>query len=175
MDGRAALRWAKGHQPKLPLVVFGQSLGGNVALRSVLDIKNELKPDYMIVDSSFTSYRSAATKIMSKSWLLWIFQPIGWAIVDNSQGVNQDIHTLEIPLLVIHGDKDQIVDFSLGQDLFNHVSEPKEFWRIPNGRHTDFMWQANGLYSDRFFSILDMRFDPQYKKSPEKIKDSSKK
>lgn len=158
MDGRAALRWIKHQNPNLPLFVFGQSLGGAVAMRTVLDLKAEIPVDLVIVDSTFASYRSAACSVLSNSWLTWIFQPIGWLIVDNSQGVKSDLKKLSpIPLVVIHGEEDPVVNFSLGEDVFAAAVEPKEFWKIPHGRHIDFMWRENGAYSDRFFQTLDAR------------------
>lgn len=157
-DGRAALRFIKSQHPNLPIIIFGQSLGGIVALRTALDMKTEIPVKAIVVDSTFASYRSVARSVMAKSWLLWLFQPLGWAIVDNSQGVKHDLSQLApIPLLVIHGEKDPMIDLSQGQAVFQSASEPKEFWSIPEGGHTDFMWRENGKYAQKFFNYLDSK------------------
>lgn len=158
-DGRSALRWIKKRHPDVPIVIFGQSLGGAVALKTVLEMQKEIPIQQVIVDSTYGSYRSVARKIASSTWLLWLFQPVAWLMVDNSQEVISEIKNLSpTPLLVIHGDADRVVNFSLGEDLFNAAAEPKEFWKIPNGNHTDFMLREKGKYAEKFFSFLDARF-----------------
>ncbi len=40
------------------------------------------------------------------------------------------------PLLIIHGEKDELVSVKEGIDLFKHANEPKKLKIIPNGDHT---------------------------------------
>lgn len=159
-DGRAALRWLQARNPGRPIVVFAQSLGGAVALRSVLDLKAEAAAEgpvrLVVVDSSFASYRAVGRKVLSGSWITWLFQPLAGILLSDEFAPEKDLHNLApVPLVVIHGDKDQTVDFSLGEKLFAAASEPKEFWRVPGGRHTSFMWEAGGEFAQRFFDRLD--------------------
>ena len=60
-DGIAALRWARFHitdvlRKEVPIVVFGQSLGGAIALKSVIEAKDRIPIGEVIVDSTFSSY-----------------------------------------------------------------------------------------------------------------------
>ena len=159
MDGRAAMRYMKKRNPESPLVVFGQSLGGAISLKTVLTMKNEIAVDMMIVDSTFASYRSIARRIFSRSYVTWLFQPMAWLIANNTEAPLADLKKLApTPLIVIHGNADGIVDHELGRELFEAASEPKEFWEVDGGRHTDFMWQGNGLFAKRFYDTLDKKF-----------------
>ena len=42
-----------------------------------------------------------------------------------------------MPLLVLHGEKDQVVAIKYGEGLFNLANEPKRMVRFPLGGHVD--------------------------------------
>ncbi len=138
-DGRAALRWLAANKPEgVPIIIFGQSLGGAVALRVAGDLKDEVDFKKIAVDSTFHSYRSVARKALSKHWLTWLFQPLAFVVMSDRYGPADAIPTLAPrPFLVIHGTNDRSVDFSLGEKVFELAAEPKTFWRIEGGGHID--------------------------------------
>jgi fermentation-respiration switch protein FrsA (DUF1100 family) len=47
------------------------------------------------------------------------------------------VRRLTVPLLVAHGDRDEIVPFELGEQLFAAAPEPKRFLRIRGAGHND--------------------------------------
>lgn len=152
-DGKAALRFIAKKKPDLPLIVIGQSLGGAVAMETLIELKGEVPVKQIVVDSSFNNYRSVARNIMMKNWITWLFHPIAWLIVDNSTAPKDKIKNLApTPLLVIHGTKDQVVDYKFGEQIYKLAGEPKEFWTIPNGYHTDFSYRKN--WEEKFYSYL---------------------
>jgi fermentation-respiration switch protein FrsA (DUF1100 family) len=137
-DGEAALRWARAREPQLPLVVVGQSLGGAIALRNVIDLKQEIPVRLVVADCTFPSYRGIARKVMTRSWVTWPFQWLGWLLMSDAHAPKGEIDQISpTPLLVIHGDADPVVEFELGEAVYLEAKEPKEFWRIPGGEHTD--------------------------------------
>ncbi len=153
-DGMDVIRWAKANFPDLPIIVFGQSLGGAVSLKALIELRDEFKADAIVIDSGFSSYRSVARSVLANHWLTWLLQPIGWLIVDNSMGPGKDISKLEpTPFLVVHGTKDPIVAFSHGQGIYELAPEPKEFWAIENAVHTEFMFRPP--YQKKFYEYLD--------------------
>ena len=163
-DGVAAIRWMHSNYPNTPLVIFGQSLGGAVAFKAVNQIKDEIKISLIVADSTFHDYRSAARSLFARNWLLFLFQPLAWALADNSASPKDDIPELSpIPLLIVHGTKDPVVDYSLGQEVYALAKDPKEFWSIPEGRHIDFMLRESGKYGDKLFERLDQMFDSSRK------------
>jgi fermentation-respiration switch protein FrsA (DUF1100 family) len=47
------------------------------------------------------------------------------------------IGQVRVPLLVLHGERDQVIPFTQGEQLYALANEPKRFLRFPAGRHTD--------------------------------------
>lgn len=158
-DGEAALDWAqiKAKDKNIPLIVFCQSLGGAICMKS-LSHRPDLNPKALIIDSSFSSYRSEARTVASRSWLLWLLQPVAWLIVDNSQAPQDDLKDLKAQnFLVVHGDEDQVVDVDHGKKIYEKLPEPKEFWLIPDGQHTDFLVREQKQYQIKFFAWLEKK------------------
>lgn len=155
-DGIAAIRWMHARHPTKPLVIVGQSLGGAISFRSVAQIKDEIPIALMLADSTFPDYRMQARSLFSNSVLTFLFQPIAWLVADNSESPKDDIaHLSPIPLIIVHGDKDRIVDQNMGREIFKIAKEPKEFWSIPNCQHVQFMFINDGEQGDRFYAKVD--------------------
>ncbi len=47
------------------------------------------------------------------------------------------IAKVSAPLLIVHGTRDGVVPFALGERLFALANEPKRFVRIDGGGHSD--------------------------------------
>jgi uncharacterized protein len=152
--GKEALRWVAKNKDSSPLIVFGQSLGGAVAHRSVLDLQKEISFRALILDSTFMSYRSLARKKASEHFITWLFQPVAWLLMSDSFAPEDPMQRAGIPLLVIHGDADRVVPFSEGERVFAESAEPKEFWRIPGGQHSDVFWGHDKVYRKKFVEYL---------------------
>jgi uncharacterized protein len=158
LDGAAALDWARARakERNLPIVLIGQSLGGAVLMKTLAVYDKTFVPDVLVIDSSFCNYRSAARRVLAKSWVTWLLQPVGWLIVDNSQAPQEDLPSLKAKnIMVIHGTADFVVDYALGEQVFSLLPEPKEFMTIPDGYHTDFMFNDEGRYRFKFLAWLD--------------------
>lgn len=152
-DGKAAIRWIAKRKPDVPLVVMGQSLGGAVALKTLIEMKGEIPVKQIVIDSSFLSYRSVARNIMMKHWFTWPLHPIAWLIVDNSAAPGNDIKKLSpTPILIVHGDQDNAVDVRFGKEMYKVADEPKEFWFISGGYHIDFLFRKE--WEDKFYNYL---------------------
>lgn len=155
-DGRAAIQWLRKHEPDRSIVIFGQSLGGAIALRAVLDLRKDFSPKAVIVDSTFPSYQSVARWALSQSWLTWFLQPLTYVLLSDRYAPDGQVAQLSpVPLLVIHGTQDHVVGHEMSDRLFSMASEPKEFWKIEGGQHIDFMWRDNGKYATKFYEYLD--------------------
>ncbi len=150
--GKAAIQWVQQKYSHLPLVVYGQSLGGAVAMRAVIELKSEgaLMPKLVVADSTFLSYRGAARKVLSNHWLTWLLQPVGWLVMSDKHAPGERVKEISpVPLLVIHSKKDQVVDYSLGEEVFHAAFEPKEFWPLETGRHIETFSSADAKYSSQ--------------------------
>lgn len=135
------------------LVVFGQSLGGAVALYRVAHTSYRGNIRALVVESAFSSYRQITRDKLADFWLTWPFQwPLSWTVSDayNPSAAVGDISP--IPLLIIHGDQDSIVPLHHGQRLFELAREPKQFWIVPGGGHIQAFQKT--AYRERFVAYL---------------------
>jgi fermentation-respiration switch protein FrsA (DUF1100 family) len=104
---------------------LGESLGGAVALALAL----ERPPRGLVLQSTFTGLRDMAR-------LHYPFVP-SFLVPDGYPSLRR-IPALHAPLLVIHGERDEIVPFAHGQRLFAAAPEPKRFQAVAAG-HNDLL------------------------------------
>ncbi len=127
-DGRAALRALRSRPGVDPARVFylGESLGGGVALALAL----EVPPAGLALRSAFTS-----VKAMGR--LHYPLVP-GFIVPDAYPSLRR-IPALRCPLLVLHGDRDDLVPLGHGQALFAAAPEPKRLEVLPGAGHNDLL------------------------------------
>jgi fermentation-respiration switch protein FrsA (DUF1100 family) len=65
------------------------------------------------------------------------------------------IARVHVPLMVIHGDADEIVPFSQGRAVFNAANEPKLFWSVAGAHHNDLLEVAGPEYVARLRDFYD--------------------
>lgn len=125
-DARAALTGLLEEAGVDPARVFylGESLGGAVAL----DLALEHPPAGLVLLSAFTGVRELGR-------LHYPFVPT--ALVPDAYPTLRRIHRLQAPLLVLHGDRDDIVPLPQGRALFDAAPEPKRMHVFPNLGHND--------------------------------------
>lgn len=158
--GKAAILYVQKNKPDLPIIIYGQSLGGAVAMRAMIELKGQVKPKLFVADSTFLSYRKIAQKVLAKHWLTWLLQPVGWLVMSDEYAPGDRVKEISpIPMLVIHSKKDHVVDYSMGEDVFQRAAEPKEFWPLEEGRHIETFSGYDMLYAlktrKRFLAKLD--------------------
>ena len=109
----------------------------------------------MVADSTFDSFQRIAKTKLAHSWLTWLIQPLSYVLLSDNWAP-EDLKSISpVPVLVIHGLKDVVVEPELGEKIFKKLAEPKTLWRIPDGAHTDVFLQHEHKYRDRFLSFLD--------------------
>ncbi len=154
-DGKAVMEWIASQKPNLPLVIYGQSLGGAIALSSLLELKDRSQIKLVVIDSSFVSYQQVSQHVLAHSALTWLFQPVTHLVMSDKYAPKDRVRELaSIPTLVMHGTHDKVVDFELGRDLYLKLKGEKEFWTIPGGKHCDALWRHRGVYRAKLAKIL---------------------
>lgn len=155
--GKAAIQYVHNMNPRLPLIVYGQSLGGNIAMRSVFEMKEKVKPQVLVVESSFLSYRAAARGILASSIWTWPLQPLAYLLLSDEWAIHDHVSELdEIPMIVIHSKQDKVISFSLGEEVYNKSRSKKEFLIRENGGHNEtFVGKDGPTNKIQFLSILD--------------------
>ena len=157
-DAKAAINWAlQYHKEKKhnKLILYGQSLGGIVSMRAILDHPQAGLFDLVVMDSTFSSYNDMAFDKLTSHWLTFIFSPLAYAIVSNSTSPEDDLENLQNPLLVIHGKRDTVVPFKHGKEIYDSAKSKKWFWEIEQGKHTDVFLAHNYQYRKKFITFLD--------------------
>lgn len=108
------------------LVLFGESLGAAVAVQ--LAIERPAKA--LVLESPFTSIPDMARAAYP------FLPPVGPLIRTRYETIAK-VSRLGIPLLVLHGDRDDIVPLRQGRRVFDTAPEPKRFFAIPGAGHND--------------------------------------
>jgi fermentation-respiration switch protein FrsA (DUF1100 family) len=135
------------------VVVFGQSLGGAIAIHNVAHSSYRRHIRALVVESAFASYRQIAREKLADFWLTWPLQwPLSWTVSDEYSPSAAVAGVSPIPLLIIHGDHDTIVPLHHGQRLYELAREPKQLWVVPGGGHIQ-AFQSQ-IYRDRFVAYL---------------------
>lgn len=118
------------------IVVFGQSLGGALAIHYVAHSAYRDHIRAVIADSPFSDYRQVAQEKMADFFITWPFQWLPAFTVNNAYSPKASVAALTpIPLLLIHGARDGIVPPHHSQLLFEMAQEPKALWSIPEAGH----------------------------------------
>jgi hypothetical protein len=112
-----------------PLLYLGESLGGAVALALAL----ELPPAGLILQSAFTSVRDMARRH---------YPLIPPALVPDAYPSLRLIARLEAPLLVLHGERDEIVPLMHGEALAEAARGPTRMHVFAGAGHNDLLSRA---------------------------------
>lgn len=159
LDGMAAFDLAKKYMKNekyRDLVLYGQSLGGAILLKSLEVYKKELKPKLVVLDSTFTNYQNVAFDILKNNFFTFIFSPLAYLFVSGDGNVDKVPSNIKAPTLVIHGKYDQVVPFKHGKQIYESLGNiPKKFWEIPYGLHTDVFFRHEGEYRQKFIELLN--------------------
>lgn len=153
-DGLAALAYVRA-RPDVDasrIIVMGQSLGGAVALDTVIN-SDRKGIACVVVDSTFGSYQDMANARLGGTFLT---MPITWLLIGEAHSPSDRVSEIApTPLLVIHGTEDFVVPAELGQELFEAAAEPKELWEIKDGRHTDAFGGRGAEYRPKLVEYLE--------------------
>lgn len=137
-------------------IVFGQSLGGIIALRALPDYSRKEKISLLVLDSTFASYQDIAFDKLSHSWLLFWLSPLSYALISDEYAADKVMKKVKNPVLVIVGQKDPVIPQKFGKKIFKDLeTDQKWLWKLPNGSHIDGFHHDKGVYRAKFLKFLD--------------------
>jgi len=122
-DARAAYAFAAERYPRIAL--WGESLGTGVAVA----LAAEKPVTRMVLDAPYTSTLDLAR---ANHWYL----PVRLLMKDQFRS-DERIARVKAPVLIMHGEVDQIIPIAYGERLFAMIQGPKQFARFPGGYHVD--------------------------------------
>ncbi|MDA8230867.1 MAG: alpha/beta hydrolase [Magnetospirillum sp.] len=128
-DARAALGWLGVRGVKAPQVaLYGESLGTGVAVQ----MATEYAVAAVVLEAPYTRLPDLAPAVVPSGLA-------GMLMVDRFDNLAK-IGAVQAPLLIVHGDADDVVPIGLGRRLFDAAATDKEGVFIAGGGHSD-LWQ----------------------------------
>ena len=115
--------------PPERVILYGRSLGAGAAV----DLAARRLVGGLVLESPFLT----AFRVMTRVPLF----PF-----DKFRNVDK-IGRVRCPVLIMHGEADEIVPLWHGRHLFERAPGPKTFVPIPGAHHNDFMWVAGDRYA----------------------------
>jgi fermentation-respiration switch protein FrsA (DUF1100 family) len=136
------------------IVVFGQSLGGAVAVYAVANSPHRNRIRALVIDSAFSGYRRIAREKIAEVVLLWPFQiPLSLLVTDRYSPSRWIGRIGPVPVLILHGEADKVVPVRHGERLYRLAKEPKQLWIAPGAGHIQAL--SDGNLRKRLLSYLD--------------------
>ena len=144
-DAGAALQYLRSRDDVDPkrIIFFGRSLGAAVAAELAAH-ENCLA---LVLETPFTSIRDMAR-------VAFPFLPLG-PFLRTRYDVIAKVKKIQVPLLVLHGDQDEVVPFSQGRKVFEAAPEPKEFYTIRGAHHNDTYIAGGEAYFGALKSFIE--------------------
>jgi uncharacterized protein len=124
------------------VLYLGESLGGAVALALAL----EHPPRGLILQSAFMSVRDVAAAH---------YRLLPRFLVPDAYPSQRRIAWLRSPLLVVHGEADEVVPVPHARSLYQAAHEPKRLELLPDVGHNDLVQEAGSAYRDVVSSWLE--------------------
>ena len=147
LDGFAFAAEAAERAAGAPVVLWGRSIGASVAVRLAVAGNGAA----VILESPFTSARALLRD--QGAWLFLALSYFGSYRFD----VEARMADVRVPVLVIHGTRDEIAPIAHGRRLFDLAPGPKAFVELVGGGHND-LWarHADALWAgaERFVRAL---------------------
>ena len=144
-DADAAYRYLVDQRHFAPanIIVYGHSLGGAVAI----DLAARCECGGLIVESSFTNTGDMARRMFHVPFI----EHLPRSRFDSLAKIAR----VRCPVLVIHGTRDPVVPFSMGQKLYDAAPEPKSFLPVEGGEHDSIFTSGGEKYWDRLQAFVN--------------------
>ena len=118
------------------VIVFGQSLGGAVAVTALAASPRRHDIKALVIEGAPSDYRGITQEKLAAFWLTWPLQwPLARMMTDDFRPAEAIGEISPTPILVIQGQADRIVPPHHGEALFEAAGEPKALWRLEGGGH----------------------------------------
>jgi fermentation-respiration switch protein FrsA (DUF1100 family) len=127
--------------PGKDIVLFGRSLG--TALATDLAVKHPCRS--LILESAYTNSQD-----MARLYAPFLFDWRPSVPYDNLGKIG----SVKVPILIIHGEDDEIIPVDMGRRVFAAAPAPKELYIIPSSHHNDTYLVGGKAYFERLRSFI---------------------
>ena len=122
-DARAAYAFAAERYPAARLMIWGESLGTGVAVA----LAAEKEVAKVILEAPYTSTADVASAT-------YPIVPVRLLMKDQFRS-DERIGRVTEPVLVMHGELDNVIPIRFGRRLYELIVSPKRFFYMPNATH----------------------------------------
>jgi len=123
-DAEAAIKWLNEQKiDNKQIILYGESLGSGVAV----EIAKKNNFNGIILESPFTSIENSAK-------IYYPYLPVKLLLKDKYDSISK-IKMINIPILIMHGKKDDVVPFAMGKELFEKANTPKHSYFTSEDDH----------------------------------------
>jgi len=121
------------------LIVVGHSLGGSMAIYAVAHSTYKDSIKALVTIEAFSDYHDVTQDVLANSWLFWLLQwPLSFT-VDNSYRPLDAIGLISpAPVLIMHSEKDEMIDIYHAERLYEAANEPKALKLIDSDHNNVF-------------------------------------
>ena len=129
-------------------IVYTQSLGGAIALKSLEDFKHNDEVALLVLDSTFLSPQEVARE--KTNWLLS-------KLITNNYTANPELKHITMPVLSIHSTEDFVIAYNLGQQLHQKIQHAprKDFWTFKAVGHGDVFYVEDLKHRGMFLKYIN--------------------
>ena len=131
-----------GHVENPPILVYGRSLGGGIALQ----LATACPVRAVVLESTFTSIVEIGER----------FYPhlLPKLTCRNRYRSDLRIQEVEVPILIAHGPDDETIPYDMGEKLYSLAPNPFGFCKL-NGCHNESGWQTAPEFGAEFRRLID--------------------
>jgi uncharacterized protein len=141
-DARSGYDWLRAQGwAASRIVLHGESLGSTVAVL----LAAEVECAGVVLEAPFPSVQAVAGGIL----------PFVGPLVARGFNAGARVQQIGAPLLILHGDRDEVIAQRHGRRLFEMAVEPKEFVSVPGAGHNDLVFTAGDVYADRLKTFYE--------------------
>ena len=139
--------------------LVGKSMGGAAVARAAAQLPNLA---VLVLESTYTSFEENLPNIMPSiarapgflASLVFNRMEAETAEPLTEIRTGQTVRDLKMPLLVIHGERDQLVPLAQGQAIFAAANEPKMLHTVPGAGHLNIFTVDPDTFTEQMRSFL---------------------
>ncbi len=119
-----------------PVVGYGQSIGGAIALDTLAAVRDEVPVAALVVEAAPSDYRQIAREILGNFWLTRPLRvPLAWLAPAEPSPLEAARGLRGVPILFVHGELDSIVPPHHSEALYRAAGPGAELWLVPGAGH----------------------------------------
>lgn len=139
--------------------LVGKSMGGAAVVRAAAQLPNLA---VLIVESTYSSFEQNLPNILPGiarapgflAPLVFSRMAAESSLPLTEVRAEQTVSTLDMPLLVIHGEQDQLVPVEQGQAIYAAATSPKTMYTVPGAGHLNIFTVDPDTFSEQMGTFL---------------------